>query len=216
MKVKQLVVNGYMIDCAGWFDFDEESRQTTVKIDWGNSESDSITDYLHGIFKHNANQKTGEVIPGGVNIVAHCDGVVFVHQPYEMISGANGNAREFIFKDGFVEAMKEDKPKRTKVEYVKVEVSINEIAKLMIDGEVFYSKNGGDKFDWRLNAFGKNNIALSELNGFDFHRRIETEIDERQEFIEAMSAILPEFDKRTIPLWIGRLYDSGKFKLVEK
>ena len=67
--------------------------------------------------------------------------------------------------------------------YEKVTDSIEKIAKAMIDGEVFYSQGGSDRFYWRLNGFGKNNLALTGLNGFDFYRRIE--VTERELEIEA-------------------------------
>lgn len=75
-------------------------------------------------------------------------------------------------------------PEPTKTyRYEKVTDSIEKIAKAMIDGEVFYSQGGSDRFYWRLNGFGKNNLALTGLNGFDFYRRIE--VTERELEIEA-------------------------------
>ena len=78
--------------------------------------------------------------------------------------------------------MSDLKPKlRTKTVYEKVDLHINEIAKRMIDGEVFYNHDGSDKFDWKLNGFSKNGLALTGLNGFDFYCRVEKEIDWRDE-----------------------------------
>ena len=212
MKGKQLVVNAYVIDCAGWFDFDEESRQTTVKIDWGNSESDIITDYLHGIFKCNANQKTGEVIPGDILIAAHCDGAVFVHQPYEMISGANGNAREFIFKDGFVEAMKEDKPKRMKFDLKLANyATVSSAIKAHEDGIKFVRLlPDGDTED--LSWFG---LCECYANGYEIRVKVEIEIDERQEFIDSLSTYCKDNGYGVNRRFLVDIFDSKLVQLVE-
>ena len=212
MKVKQLVVNAYVIDCAGWFDFDEESRQTTVKIDWGNSESDAIADYLRGIFKRNANQSTGELFSPSVNVVAHCDGVVFVHKPYEMISGANGNAREFIFKGGFVEAMKEDKPKRMKFDLKLADyATVSSAIKAHEDGIKFVRLlPDGDTED--LSWFG---LCECYANGYEIRVKVEIEIDERQEFIDSLSTYCKDNGYGVNRRFLVDIFDSKLVQLVE-
>ena len=108
---------------------------------------------------------------------------------------------------------------RTKAEYVKVDMKPKEIFMAMLNGEEFYVFKtdlvhfDGEQF-WRHASECKSRITFIN-HEHEIYRRIETEISERQEFIEAVSEILPEFDKRTIQPWIGKLYDSGKFKLVE-
>lgn len=122
----------------------------------------------------------------------------------------------FAFADQIKEECREltlsDLKPRTKTEFVKVEYSHAwEIIKLYEDGvEIFKDDSDELQID-RINS-----IALRAQAGYPIYRKVETEIDERQEFIDAVSKILPEYDKRTMPLWIGKLYDSGKFKLVEK
>ena len=86
------------------------------------------------------------------------------------------------------------KPKPpTKVVYEKVNLSINEIAKSMIEGEDFYNHDGSVCFDWKFNGFRKNGIALTGLNGFDFYRKVEKEIDWRDEVESNLDFI--DFDK---------------------
>ena len=100
---------------------------------------------------------------------------------------------------------------RTETEFVKIEYNHAwEIIKLYEGGEELFKTDSDELQIERINS-----IALRAQAGYPFYRKVETEIDERQEFIEAVSEILPEYDKRTMPLWIGKLYDSGKFKLVE-
>lgn len=122
----------------------------------------------------------------------------------------SGGDKRFILRA----AALEEKPKRVKVEYVKVDGSIEGIAKSVIDGDVFYSVDGLDEFEWEHCSFKRNGSTLSGLNGFDFYRRVETEIDERQEFIDAAFIIAKECDTEEDSEWMGKLYDSGKFKLV--
>tara|TARA_Y100000588_G_scaffold31471_1_gene30785 strand:- start:9879 stop:10505 length:627 start_codon:yes stop_codon:yes gene_type:complete len=90
--------------------------------------------------------------------------------------------------------------------YGKVTDSIENIAKAMIDGETFYSKDGSDRFDWRLNGFGKNNLALTGLNGFDFYRRIE--VTERELFIEEAMELSKQVDVGQDKKWLGIIYDE--------
>ena len=93
-----------------------------------------------------------------------------------------------------------------------------EIFMAMLNGEEFYDEEFYTHFDvcngWVMLLMHVQQV-IPNLQVEKLYRRIETEISERDEFIEAVSEILPEFDKRTTPLWIGKLYDSGKLKLVE-
>ena len=106
----------------------------------------------------------------------------------------------------------EEKPKRTKVDLKLANyATVSSAIKAHEDGIKFVRLlPDGDTED--LSWFG---LCECYANGYKIRVKVETEIDERQEFIEAVSEALPEYDKRTMPLWIGRLYDSGKFKLVE-
>ena len=54
------------------------------------------------------------------------------------------------------------------------------------------------------------------LNDCYIYRKVETEIDERQEFIEA-ACEKSGLSKHSVEAQVfGMIYDSGKFKLVEK
>lgn len=214
MKVNQLVVNGYVIDCGGWFDFDEELSQTTVKIDWGNHDTDRVTEYLHQTFKRCANQVSGEVTQGDINIIGHCDSATFIHDPDFMISGANGNAIEFIFKGGFVDMTKEEKPKRTKAKYTKHNVNDGdgkfwEVARDWSEGDpcVFHYLYNGSYF-----SIADNERLLSEYKNKNLYKRSFVEIDERQEFIDELSNTLTNLNPETLKSMecISRaLYDLG-------
>lgn len=101
---------------------------------------------------------------------------------------------------------------RMRTEYVKDERSINEIAKAMIDGEVFYIHCAGWlEVKWHDCAFMCEGEKVLDIGGHEteWHKKSLTPIDERQEFIEAMCEAVPEFDRRTAPMWMGKLYDAG-------
>ena len=102
---------------------------------------------------------------------------------------------------------------RTKTEFVKCEYNHAwEAVKAFEEGEKFYTKRSHKDF-----------VLIEDLiRLFDgLHRKVETEIDERQEFIDAVIG-----GKGSDGYWfngvfvssdvVGVIYDSGKFKLVEK
>lgn len=80
---------------------------------------------------------------------------------------------------------------RMRTEYVKDERTINEIAKAMIDGEVFYNKVGDEKFYWD-SEIGR--FSTTPYVGFDvaieLYKKVHTQIDERQEFIDAFTKMV--------------------------
>lgn len=71
-------------------------------------------------------------------------------------------------------------PPRTKVEYVKCELSYSEIAKEMIDGKIFYDESGKNSYAWSGYRFERNNGLSIEIRG-DFYRRTEVEIDWKED-----------------------------------
>jgi len=103
----------------------------------------------------------------------------------------------------------EEKPKRVKVSYVQ-EKSFKEVLKCAIDGESFYSKdgNGEFKFDASRLLFVNHNgadVDISHLTEHCFYRKVETEIDERQEFIdEALKLYACNANEM-----FGKMYDAG-------
>lgn len=113
-----------------------------------------------------------------------------------------------------------DNPKpRTKTEFVKVEfASDKEKAEAFIEGGLRYFTHcpvTGDK--------EKDTIPVTRLDellcGNGIYRKVETEIDERQEFIDTAVELLNRDDHggeaSYYEGWFESMFDSGKFKLVE-
>lgn len=102
-------------------------------------------------------------------------------------------------------------PTRTKVEYVEICPNHDWHAWEYLkeyssgDSEWFY-KVMNDKLAPVIEWF---NVAECVRQGKALYRRIEIPITERDEFIEKVGDILPVFDKRTNPMWAGKLYDAG-------
>ena len=106
---------------------------------------------------------------------------------------------------------------RTKTEFVKVEYSHAwEIVKLYEDGVELFKTDSDELQIERINS-----IALRAQARYPFYRKVETEIDERQEFIDAViggngsdgywfNGVFVSSDV------VGVIFDSGKVELVEK
>ena len=71
--------------------------------------------------------------------------------------------------------LKDFKPKQFKTEYVKVDMPSAEIAKAMIDGEIFYNKDGKRSYSWDGVRFVNHMRNTIEIVGA-FYRKVETEI----------------------------------------
>ncbi|CAM0015468.1 hypothetical protein VPHK367G1_0086 [Vibrio phage K367 g1] len=117
------------------------------------------------------------------------------------------NATESGLDAGSKRLTLSDLKPRTKTEFVKCVFNHAwEAVKAFEDGEELYTKRSHKDFVLIDNAPD----VLRFL--YDLHRKVETEIDERQEFIDAACEVV----NWSIPKAMGALYDSGKFKLVEK
>ena len=101
-----------------------------------------------------------------------------------------------------------EKPKRVKVEFVKVEDSIFDLQHDLVDGNLFYQDT--DDSHYPINT-ERQLVYWFDLAGV--YRKVETEIDERQEFIDAAIELI-DASKKTDGL-LGAMFDSGKFKLVD-
>ena len=100
---------------------------------------------------------------------------------------------------------------RTKTEFVKVTGSIFDLKDLLENEELYFSTDT-DEYDYCNN---ERDLCAAVYNG-NIYRKVETEIDERQEFIDAYASLRHEFHgQRTYDDFSGFMYDSGKFKLVE-
>ncbi len=108
-----------------------------------------------------------------------------------------------------------EKP-RTKAEFVKCEYSrewkavrhYNEV------GELFVVDCNGNYTN--VNDISGAWYEVVCKNYKELYIKVETEIDERQEFIDTYASLRHEFHgQRTYDDFSGFMYDSGKFKLVE-
>ena len=68
--------------------------------------------------------------------------------------------------------------------FVKVDMPINDIAKAMIDGEVFYSEDGKKCASWADGYFCNNYGQECILTG-PFHRKTLTPVDHEEEWVDA-------------------------------
>ena len=95
------------------------------------------------------------------------------------------------------------KPKRIKVEYVKVEDSIFDLQHDLVDGNLFYQDT--DDSHYPINT-ERQLVYWFDLDGV--YRKVETEIDERQEFIEAACKVVPTTAEEDIKV-MGKMFDAG-------
>lgn len=131
------------------------------------------------------------------------------HRLNEMVYLLKNNEGEFLFTDKEGEIIVLSKPKpRTKTEFVKVEYSTSWQAAKDHEERVEFLYRQSDLGDAIKGNNWKAIQSPSEAAQyhFDLYRKVETEIDERQEFID---------ECQKYGSWEA-MYDSGKFKLVEK
>lgn len=117
--------------------------------------------------------------------------------------------------NGKIELTEDDfnppKPTRTKVEYVKCEFEkLSDLVLYIESEEMLYTKG----CNW-CEVGGMHDAIRRYGLSQPLYRRAEVEISERDLFIEEIGKLVPEFDKRTNKMWIGKIYDSGKFKLID-
>ena len=126
------------------------------------------------------------------------------------LSVTNGSLDYFNDRNCRELSLSDLKP-RTKTEFVKCEFNHAwEAVKAFEDGEELYTKRSHKDFVLIDNAPD----VLRFL--YDLHRKVEAEIDERQEFIDTYASLRHEFHgQRTYDDFSGFMYDSGKFKLVD-
>ncbi|CAH9016878.1 putative coil containing protein [Vibrio phage 120E34-1] len=134
------------------------------------------------------------------------------HSMDEMVYLLKNNEGEFLFTDKESDIEVITKP-RTNTEFVKVEHNHAwEAVKAFGEGEKLYTKRSHKDFVLIDNAPD----VLRFL--YDLHRKVEIEIDERQEFIDRMLEMLDfneAYDGNKI---VSDMYDNFgfRFKLVEK
>lgn len=111
-----------------------------------------------------------------------------------------------------------EEPKRVKVEFVKVEfASDKEKAEAFIGGGLRYFTHGKVKGDME-----RDTIPVTRLDellcGNAIYRRIETEMTERDEFVEVIKRLQEDYilnDNYDTEQFGEFLFDSGELKLVE-
>lgn len=102
-----------------------------------------------------------------------------------------------------------EKPKRMKVEYEPVNTG-DEI--ITYRNDIFFKHDSGDYISIENHTLRS---VLNHMDNDNLFRRVENEIDERQEFI-ATALSLDGVNQHPISVeLVGKMYDSGKFKLVE-
>ncbi|AUR98912.1 hypothetical protein NVP1256O_73 [Vibrio phage 1.256.O._10N.286.45.F8] len=105
---------------------------------------------------------------------------------------------------------------RTKTEFVKCEFSREweAVRYYNEDGELFVVDCNGNYTN--VNDISGAWYEVVCKNYHNIYRKVETEIDERQEFIDAYMNKAKSVPACSDADFAGILYDSGKFKLVEK
>ena len=105
---------------------------------------------------------------------------------------------------------------RTKTEYELLcnsSFNVWGLKGLLESGSLFYFIND----EYRPVSVGSDIFAIEHFLSGHIYRKVETEIDERQEFVGTYASLRHEFHgQRTYDDFSGFMYDSGKFKLVEK
>lgn len=108
-----------------------------------------------------------------------------------------------------------NKTKRTKVEYVKVEFDqLYLAAKAVFDGEALFIGYVDNKGEPTGEYSSKVNQDGAACNYKHLYRRIETPMTEREAFVEACMDEAKKLPCSSDNVLAGRLFDSGKFKLV--
>ncbi|AUS00814.1 hypothetical protein NVP1278O_79 [Vibrio phage 1.278.O._10N.286.54.E8] len=138
----------------------------------------------------------------------------------------NDNTKEMLCPDGLgswcrVSDVSDDilheipKP-RTKIEFVKCEFlrEWEAVRYYNEDGELFVVDCNGNYTN--VNDISGAWYEVVCKNYHNIYRQVETEIDERQEFIDVIEEHCHENGFGVNRMFLGSLYDSGKFKLVEK
>lgn len=154
--------------------------------------------------------EVGDVVidVGMVSVIYDSFGVGAYNEP------DSGDCNIYILRAAALE-----KPKRTKVEYVKVTDSIFDLKDEFERGDLYFDRDactGGiyassEKYQKIIDMTDFNQAALNN----NIYRKVETEIDERQEFIDAACNEVNATLNSCAAEGFARLYDSGKFKLIE-
>lgn len=113
---------------------------------------------------------------------------------------------------GAVGEYSNEKPKRMKAEYVPVEFDQAwQAVKAFEEGEKFYTH-------FQVQGWVPINNVQQVVPNFEvkkIYRKVETEIDERQEFIDELVRLNKTAKSPKLSDFFGEIYDSGKFKLVD-
>lgn len=96
------------------------------------------------------------------------------------------------------------------------DLDTNGIAKAMIDGEVFYTRDGSNSFKWNGERFVTSGDSRISVNG-DFYRKVEKEIDWREEVCNYVNSLPQTYEpKLTLRVMNKSLLDFKSNTLSEK
>lgn len=98
--------------------------------------------------------------------------------------------------------------KRTRTEYEKVTESIFDLRDEFERGELYFYQ-GGEYLPYKLESEFAHGFMHKRI-----YRKIEKEIDERQEFVKEASKIWNRDDMHCSTDIFREMYDSGKFKFI--
>ena len=100
-----------------------------------------------------------------------------------------------------------EKPKRVKVEFVRIDfTSDKEKAEAFLEGGLRYFTHGKVTGDLEHDTIPVTKLEQM-FSGNGIYRRVETEIDERQEFIDKAKAIIDS--TKTAEYSLGAMFDAG-------
>ncbi len=114
-------------------------------------------------------------------------------------------------------ALETKEPKRTKVEYVKVtDTGFFELKDEFQGREIFFNQSVTSKPDY-VTAMDIIELSHHYMQG-NLFRRIETPIDDRQEFIEFVEKLGSDLsaDEWSFACLAAEMFDSGRVKLLEQ
>jgi hypothetical protein len=136
---------------------------------------------------------------------------------YMMDSGVMIGAGSYPLGDSnYKELTLSDLKPRTKNEFVKCEYS-DKVSNVVMDFEnnAPLYKSVNDEY-WTIDEL--DDLFQLILNDCHIYRKVEIEIDERQEFVDTAIELLNQnshdHEANYYNEWFGAMFDSGKFKLV--
>lgn len=128
---------------------------------------------------------------------------------WSLISSSHHDIRSVDTSKPVIEKQKP----RTNTGFVKCEFEkLSDLVLAFESGDELYYEENTTGYKYELDMYGA--ISMHK-HSEKLYRKVETEIDERQEFIDAYKNLASVSMPLSIDDWAGLMYDSGKFKLVD-